>query len=95
MELPMLGTSEKTATSQFQVMLTDSRDKSLHPKDYPRTNRFFETAEDRNTFVTMFESTIHKSGGRFVKKALQHPLFTTFEIIDNQGNKSFDLTIYH
>lgn len=95
MELPMLGTAEKTANSQFQVMLTDSTNKSLHPKDYPRKNRFFETVEDRNAFVTMFETTIHKSGGRFVKKKLQHPLFTTFDIIDQEGNKTFDLTIYH
>lgn len=95
MQLPMLGTTEKTESSKFQVTLVDNRDKQLHPMNYPRIDRFFENISDRNTFVTMFETSIINSGGKLVKNPLTHPLFTSFDIIDENGDKGFQITIYH
>lgn len=95
MKLPMLGTAEKTANSQFQVSLVDMSDKSQQPKDYPRTNRFFDNILDRNNFVKLFESSILKSGGRLIENPLTHPLFTSFYILDDRGHKNHEITIYH
>lgn len=95
MKLPMIGTVDKTASSEFQVTLVDSRDKTLHPMDYPRINRFFDNLDDRNSFITMLESSIIKAGGKIVhNERFSHPLFSSFYIFDSRGNKSFDLTVY-
>jgi hypothetical protein len=95
-KLPMLGTTEKTESSRYQVMLTDKTNKSLKPLEYPKINRFFDNLNDRNTFIEMFEATIHKSGGKLVHNIrLSHPSFESFDIFDKQGNTSYEITVYH
>lgn len=95
MELPMLGTDEQTPSSKYQVTLVDQSDKRLKPMEYPRINRFFDTVDDRNSFVTLFETSIQKSGGRLVQDKLTHPLFVSFDILDKQGERHYSITIYH
>lgn len=68
----MFETAEKTESSRYHVTLVDKTNKSLHPLDYPRINRFFDyNIEERNTFVNSFETSVLKSGGKLVplKKA--------------------------
>lgn len=94
-KLPMLGTSEKTELSRYQVTLVDKTDKSLHPMEYPRINRFFDSKDNRNTFLQLFENSIRQSGGRLVhNKVLSHPSFQSFEIYDKQGVMNFEITVY-
>lgn len=95
-ELPMIGTPEKTASSEFQVTLVDKTIPNEYPLGYPRINRFFDNLADRNAFVTMLESSINKFGGKIaVNEKLRHPVFTSFDIFDNKGFKNFELTVYH
>lgn len=95
MNLPMIGSSEKTKTSKFQISLVDNSDKSLHPIDYPRINRFFDSKDDRNKFLELFEQTIRQRGGKLVHNdKLSHPSFRTFDIVDNYGNVTHDITVY-
>ena len=56
----ILGTAEQTESSKFQITLVDKTNKRLHPKDYPRINRYFDNIEERNTFVNLFETSILK-----------------------------------
>lgn len=95
MHLPMLGTDKQTEMTQFQVILTDKTDKTLHPMKQPKTNRFFDNAKDRDAFVNMFEQSIHKAGGRLVKHKQNHPLFTSFNVVNRDGHVDYDITIYH
>lgn len=96
MQLPMLGTEEKTEASRFQVTLVDNTDKSIHPSEYPRINRFFENLKDRNAFVEMLEASIMKTGGRLVHNTVQsHPLFVSFDILDKEGSKNYSITVYN
>lgn len=96
MELPILGTTEKMKSSRYQVTLVDMTDKNIRPLDYPRTNRFFEYLGDRNSFVTAFETSIMKAGGKLVlNDKLTHPLFSSFAVIDNRGTKNYEITVYH
>ena len=92
----MFGTAEKTESSKFQITLVDKTNKSLHPMDYPRINRFFDNIEERNTFVNSFESSILQSGGKLVHLKMQsHPLFESFVIVDKGGNANYEITVYH
>lgn len=94
-QLPMIGTEEQTESSTFQITLVDQRDTRLHPMDYPRTNRYFDNVTDRNTFIQLFESTVQKHGGKLVHNArMSHPVFEVFDIYDEQGNTSFEITMY-
>lgn len=93
--IPDLG-DEKPNGHPYQVTLVDHRDKSLHPLHHPRLNRFFYEKVDRDKFVTAFEQSVMDAGGRFIVKAhLQHPLFTSFNILSAEGDTHFSLTVYH
>lgn len=95
MQLPMIGTSEKTENSQFQITLVDTTDHALHPMDYPRIHRFFDTIADRNLFLQLFETTILTAGGKLVHEFKQsHPLFESFSIYDHKGNLGHEITVY-
>lgn len=88
MKIPMLGTAEKKESSKFQVTLVDKTNKT-------RINRFFDNIEDRNNFINLFESSILQSGGKFVHKVrLSHPLFESFDILDQHGNTKYEIVVY-
>ena len=95
-DIQMLGIAEITESSRYQITLVDKTNKSLHPLDYPRINRFFDKIEERNTFVNSFETSILKSGGELVHlKRQSHPLFESFEIVDKDGKANYEITVYH
>ena len=95
MNLPMIGTSEKTDASRFQITLVDLTDATCHPMNYPRIHRFFDTIEVRNAFVEQFETSIIQAGGKLVHEVRKsHPLFESFTLVDNAGNKGYSLTVY-
>lgn len=95
-QLPMIGTEEQTESSKFQITLVDKTNKSIPPIEYPRTNRFFENLNDRNTFIQMLESAVIQKGGRLVHNVrMSHPCFATFNIFDKQGDIGLEITVYH
>lgn len=95
MDLPMLGTHEQRKTTQFQVMLVDKQDKTLHPMQQPKINRFFDDKADRDAFVIMFEQSVLKAGGRLKKDPHDHPLFISFDVLNPEGIVDYSITIYH
>jgi len=60
MSFPIIGDSEKQDTSKYQVTLVNKKDKSIHPVNYPRMNRFFDNESDRNAFVNELQLIIRK-----------------------------------
>lgn len=92
----MIGTTERTASSKYQITLVDKTDKSVNPLEYPRQNKFFDNLHDRNTFIKMFESAIIEAGGKLVHNVrMNHPVFTSFDIFDKKGNLGIEMTVYH
>ena len=95
-QLPMIGTAERTEYSRFQVTLVDKTNKSVKPIEYSRQNRFFDNLQDRNTFINMFESAIIEAGGKLVHNVrMNHPSFTSFDVFDKKGNIGIEMTVYH
>ena len=95
MDIPKIGTSEKTPTSKYQVTLIDKTNRSLRPLDYPNLHRFFDTIEDRNKFTHLFETSILNTGGKLVHNVSQsHYSFLSFEIYDCYGRNNYSLTVY-
>jgi hypothetical protein len=77
-------------------MLTDKTNKSIHPMDYPRINRFFDNLNDRNTFIQLFQNEINKAGGRLIhNERMSHPVFASIDIYDYKGNVNYELVVYH
>lgn len=95
MNIPEIGTTEKTPTSKYQVTLIDRTNRSLSPLKYPNSHRFFDNEEDRNTFLRLFETSIIRVGGRLAYNEKQsHFSFQSYDIFDGYGNNDYGLTIY-
>ncbi|MDE0581531.1 hypothetical protein ON064_00515 [Planococcus sp. A6] len=93
--IPDLGDDQPNG-HPYQVTLVDHRNREQHPLHHPRLNRFFYEEAKRNEFVTAFEKSVMDAGGRFIKKPhLQHPLFSSFNILSAEGDTHFSLTVYH
>jgi hypothetical protein len=104
MELAVLisdgnGSPVKLPSSNYQMSVWDRTKPAMVNGDVNTDayiNRFFDTLQEYQGFVSKLMGQIRDAGGTLVEtpEPYRHPLFASIKIINPDGSHRFDLTLY-
>ena len=106
-----IGTEEKTENSRYQILIRncskpfsvanlieekDCTGRTMYrPDGDAAINRFFDTKEDRDTYIQILEQEIRARGGFLRHNEIKScPYFVVFDVYDAGRVKRYSLTVY-